>query len=245
MRVFSYISSYKFLKMPSKVLSRSLIPVRFRSTLSPEERMRYIQWCSYVVIAGSATVAAVSLTRDFMKARELSEGKYGLPSIGGDFNLIDHNGNPCKLSDFRGKWVLLYFGFCRCPDICPEQIERLVEVSDRIMLIEKPKYPLVPVFVSVDSERDTPDVLAKYVKDFSPRLTGLTGTKEEIDKVSKLYRIYYSPGPKDADGDYIVDHTIIMYLLDPKGQFSDYYGQNKSVQEIVRNIKEKMNAYKD
>ncbi|VDP48715.1 unnamed protein product [Schistosoma margrebowiei] len=60
-----------------------------------------------------------------------------MPSIGGDFNLVDHNGNPCKLADFRGKWVLLYFGFCRCPDICPEQIERLVEVSDRISKLKK------------------------------------------------------------------------------------------------------------
>ncbi|CAH8444112.1 unnamed protein product [Schistosoma intercalatum] len=233
------------IKAFSKLLSRGFISARFRSTLSPEDRMRYIHWCSFVFLAGSFTVGSVLLTRDLAKAKKISEGKYGLPSIGGDFNLVDHNGNPCKLADFRGKWVLLYFGFCRCPDICPEQIERLVEVSDRIMLIEKPKYPLVPVFMSVDSERDTPDILAKYVKEFSPHLIGLTGTKEEIDKVSKLYRIYYSTGPKDADGDYIVDHTVIMYLLDPKGQFSDYYGQVKPVQEIVQNITEKMNAYKD
>ncbi|CAH8447253.1 unnamed protein product [Schistosoma margrebowiei] len=229
----------------SKLLSRGFIPARFRSTLSSEDKMRYIQWCSFVFLAGSFTVGSVLLTKDLAKVKKISQEKYGLPSIGGDFNLVDHNGNPCKLADFRGKWVLLYFGFCRCPDICPEQIERLVEVSDRIMLIEKPKYPLVPVFMSVDSERDTPDILAKYVKEFSPRLIGLTGTKEEIDKVSKLYRIYYSAGPKDADGDYIVDHTVIMYLLDPKGQFSDYYGQVKPVQEIVQNITEKMNAYKD
>ncbi|CAI2723380.1 unnamed protein product [Schistosoma spindalis] len=243
MRVFSYCS--KFFGVSSKLLSRSFIPARFKSTLSPENRMRYIQWYSFVVLVGSFTVGSVLLTKDLAKAKKLSEGKYGLPSIGGDFNLVDHNGNPCKLADFRGKWVLLYFGFCRCPDICPEQIERLVEVSDKIMLIEKPKYPLVPVFMSVDSERDTPDILANYVKEFSPHLIGLTGTKEEIDKVSKLYRIYYSAGPKDADGDYIVDHTVIMYLLDPKGQFSDYYGQVKPVQEIVQNITEKMNAYKD
>ncbi|CAH8445211.1 unnamed protein product [Schistosoma turkestanicum] len=207
--------------------------------------MRYLQWGVFIGFTGLVTAGSVYMTRDLMKVKELSKDSYGMPSIGGDFNLIDHNGNPCTLANFRGKWVLLYFGFCRCPDICPEQIERLVEVFDRIMLVEKPKYPLVPVFMTVDSERDTPDILAKYVKEYSPHLIGLTGTKEEIDKAAKLYRIYYSAGPKDVDGDYIVDHTIVMYLLDPKGRFTEYYGQVKPVQDIVRNIVDKMNAYKD
>ncbi|CAH8445207.1 unnamed protein product [Schistosoma turkestanicum] len=227
------------------VLYRNFIPVRSRSTLNSEDKMRYLQWGVFIGFTGLVTAGSVYMTRDLMKVKELSKDSYGMPSIGGDFNLIDHNGNPCTLANFRGKWVLLYFGFCRCPDICPEQIERLVEVFDRIMLVEKPKYPLVPVFMTVDSERDTPDILAKYVKEYSPHLIGLTGTKEEIDKAAKLYRIYYSAGPKDVDGDYIVDHTIVMYLLDPKGRFTEYYGQVKPVQDIVRNIVDKMNAYKD
>ncbi|VDP68464.1 unnamed protein product [Echinostoma caproni] len=173
----------------------------------------------------------------------------GRPSIGGNFSLIDHNGKPCTLEDFKGKWVLLYFGFCRCPDICPEQLEKVVEVSDRIgkltlfechSLLNKTKHQLVPVFVTVDAERDTPQVVSEYIHEFSPNLVGLTGTKEQIDKVAKLYRIYYSAGPKDVEGDYIVDHTVVMYLMDPNGQFSDYYGQNKTAAEMTRNILSKM-----
>ncbi|KAK4472413.1 hypothetical protein MN116_003669 [Schistosoma mekongi] len=235
----------KFLSVSSKISLRSFLPIRNMSIFISEDKIRYLQWGVFFGFTGIITGCAVYMTRDLKKAKEVSKQQYGHPSIGGDFNLIDHNGKPCTLADFRGKWVLLYFGFCRCPDICPEQLERLVEVTDRIMLIEKPKYPLVPVFMTVDSERDTPEVLSQYIKEFSPHLIGLTGTKEEIDKAAKLYRIYYSASPKDADGDYIVDHTVVMYLLDPKGQFCDYYGQVKPVQEIVRNIVDKMDAYRD
>ncbi|CAH8480170.1 unnamed protein product [Heterobilharzia americana] len=208
------------------------------------QKIRLAQWGVFIGFTGLVAGGAIYMSNDLKKA-ESSNKSFGRPKIGGDFNLIDHHGKPCTLADFCGKWVLLYFGFCRCPDICPEQIERLVEVCDRIMLTKKSKYPLVPVFMTVDSERDTPDVVDKYIKEFSPNLVGLTGSKEEIDKAAKAFRIYYSAGPKDADGDYIVDHTVVMYLLDPKGQFSDYYGQIKPVQEIARSIVDKMDAYKD
>nr|CAH8827826.1 unnamed protein product [Trichobilharzia regenti] len=235
--------SMRCLGISKTLISQYHIPYRHMSTRR-SDRLRYIQWSVFVGFTGLVAGGAIYMSRDLKKASEKNIS-FGRPQIGGDFNLIDHNGKACTLSDFRGKWILLYFGFCRCPDICPEQIERLVEVCDRIMLIEKPKYPLVPVFMTIDSERDTPEVVNNYIKEFSPNLVGLTGTKEEIDKAAKLYRIYYSAGPKDADGDYIVDHTVVMYLLDPKGKFSDYYGQVKPVQEIVRSIVDKMNAYKD
>ncbi|KAH8853787.1 Protein SCO1 like, mitochondrial, partial [Schistosoma japonicum] len=151
-------------KTSSKVSPRSSLPIRNMSIFNSEDKIRYLQWGVFIGLTGVVAGSAVYMTRDLKKAKEVSKQSFGRPSIGGDFNLIDHNGKPCTLADFRGKWVLLYFGFCRCPDICPEQLERLVEVSDRIMLIEKPKYPLVPVFMTVDSERDTPEVLSQYIK---------------------------------------------------------------------------------
>ncbi|XP_069808349.1 protein SCO1 homolog, mitochondrial isoform X2 [Dendropsophus ebraccatus] len=159
----------------------------------------------------------------------------GKPLLGGPFSLIDHNGLPKTDQHFLGQWVLLYFGFTHCPDICPEEIEKMIQVVEQIgALKEVPD--LVPVFITVDPERDDKDAVAKYIKEFSPKLVGLTGTSKQIEEVAKAYRVYFSPGPKDDDSDYIVDHTIVMYLVGPDGSFVDYYGQNKTSSEITASI---------
>ncbi|XP_004857601.1 protein SCO1 homolog, mitochondrial isoform X2 [Heterocephalus glaber] len=117
--------------------------------------------------------------------------------------------------------------------------------TDKDYLDSIPSLPdLTPLFITIDPERDTKETIANYVKEFSPKLIGLTGTKEEIDQVARAYRVYYSPGPKDEDEDYIVDHTIIMYLIGPDGEFLDYFGQNKKNAEIAGSIAAHMRAHK-
>ncbi|XP_043570382.1 protein SCO1 homolog, mitochondrial-like [Chiloscyllium plagiosum] len=174
------------------------------------------------------------------KERTRSIGK---AALGGPFTLIDHTGQLKTDKDYLGQWVLIYFGFTHCPDICPEELEKMVTVVDEIDKI--PTLPnLTPLLITIDPDRDNVEAMARYVQEFSPKLIGLTGSQGQIDQVSRAYRVYYSQGPKDEDNDYIVDHTIIMYLVGPSGEFVEYYGQNKTSSEIASSIASHMRSIK-
>lgn len=199
-----------------------------------------ITWKSFAVTLGAAGVLLLGMLY-VKKEKEIAIDRerkraLGKAAIGGSFDLIDHNGKPCSSKDFLGQWVLLYFGFTHCPDICPDELEKMVSVVDAID--NDPDMPNVkPVFVTVDPERDDVQSVAAYVKEFSPKLIGLTGSKDQVNQATRAFRVYYSAGPRDDENDYIVDHTIIMYLLNPEGDFTDYYGQTKNVEQIINSIK--------
>ncbi|XP_056311028.1 protein SCO2 homolog, mitochondrial [Danio aesculapii] len=160
----------------------------------------------------------------------------------GDFNLLDHTGQRRTKRDFLGHWVLLYFGFTHCPDICPDELEKLTSVVH--ILDKDPSLPSVqPLFITVDPERDDVSAMARYVKDFHPRLVGLTGSAEEVKQAGRDFRVYASNGPKDEDGDYIVDHSIVIYLVNPDGLFIDYYNRMKNDTQIAESIRNHMKTF--
>ncbi|KAM9292494.1 protein SCO2 homolog, mitochondrial [Morus bassanus] len=160
----------------------------------------------------------------------------------GDFQLLDQFGQRRRKADFRGQWVLLYFGFTHCPDVCPEELAKLCRT---VTLLEREPGlpPLQPLFITVDPERDDVAAVGRYVRDFHPRLLGLTGSPEEVQAASRAYRVYASAGPKDEDGDYIVDHTVLIYLLGPDGLFLDYYGRSKTDAQIAQSVRRHMETY--
>lgn len=165
----------------------------------------------------------------------------GKPAIGGPWSLVDLQGNLVTDVSFRGKWLLLYFGFARCPDICPSEMLKLARVIDQL----KETHPqlaskIVPVFVSVDPARDSLDALKAYAKDFHPDYIFLTGSPVQVQQMAKKYRVYVSKADETEDGDYLVDHSIVVYFHDDNGELSDCFTQSMRPKDITEKIVERM-----
>lgn len=139
------------------------------------------------------------------------------PSVGGPFRLVDGSGRPVSSGDFSGKYLLIYFGYTYCPDVCPTT---LTEISDAMDRLGSAAERIQPIFITVDPERDTPEVMKRYIANFSPGLIGLTGTPEQIAQVARAYRVYYAVHKTGSNpGDYTMDHSSIIYLMAPGGAF--------------------------
>jgi len=192
------------------------------------------------VAAGLAIGAVVALAV-FPEARQaflpgpLSTTS-GKALVGGPFALTDDSGKRVTDKDYRGRYMLVFFGFTSCPDICPAglqliaaALENLGAKADRI----------TPLFISVDPERDTPEKLAEYVKNFSPRIVGLTGTPDEIAAVAKAYKVYYKKVPNEAvPGDYSMDHTSIIYVMNPDGEFVTHFSPATTLEDVTAKLNE-------
>lgn len=140
-------------------------------------------------------------------------------SIGGEFELIGTDGETVRWADFQGQYRIVYFGFTFCPDICPTDTQRF---SQGLLQFERSAPELgakiQPIFVSVDPERDTPEVVAEFIANFHPRLIGLTGSPEQVKAAADTFRVFYSRGETTPGGGYLVDHSAIVYLFGPDGE---------------------------
>ncbi|HZD28411.1 MAG TPA: SCO family protein [Xanthobacteraceae bacterium] len=138
-----------------------------------------------------------------------------IASIGGPFKLVDQNGQAVTDQDLKGRPFLVFFGFTHCPDVCPTT---LFEVSEILRALGPDADRARALFITVDPERDTPAAMKDYLSSFDPHLSGLTGDPAEIAAVAKAYRVYFKKVPLD-EGNYTMDHTAIVYLMDKTGRF--------------------------
>ena len=154
-------------------------------------------------------------------------------AIGGPFRLVDQEGKTVTDADLKGKWSLIYFGYTHCPDACPTALNDISIALDEL----GPKRAEVrPVFITVDPERDTSQVLKSYVTAFDAPILALTGTPEEIAQAAKGYRVYYAKHP-EADGDYSMDHSSVIYVMDPEGRFTATFTPESSPEDIAARLK--------
>jgi protein SCO1 len=165
----------------------------------------------------------------------------GKPAIGGPWSLVDLDGNLVTNKSFEGKWLLLYFGFARCPDICPSEMMKVGQVMDALKK-ERPELHknVVPLFVSVDPARDSLSALKAYAKDFHPDYIFLTGSPDQVQQMAKKYRVYVSKADESIDGDYLLDHSIVIYFHDPTGDLEDCFTQSMRPSDVVEKIIERM-----
>ena len=163
--------------------------------------------------------------------------------VGGPFELVDHTGKPRTERDFRGKLMLVYFGFTFCPDICPTDLQAIGQTLDKLGAEASSVQPL---FITVDPERDTAQHLAEYVPMFHPRLIGLTGSAEAIRKAADAYKVYYAKvdppkeNGKDDGGYYTVDHTAYIYLMDRDGNYLGFFPPGTSADRMVEIIRPRL-----
>lgn len=153
--------------------------------------------------------------------------------IGGAFTLTDHNGNAVTEKLFEGKYKLIYFGFTFCPAICPTELQKITKT---LKTLGPEGENILPVFITVDPERDTVEVMKNYVSLFHPRLIGLTGTPEQIEQAKKAYKIYAAKAQDPDNNDYTMDHSSFIYFIEPEGDLLGIYRTEDTADMMAADI---------
>jgi protein SCO1/2 len=182
-----------------------------------------------LVILGTGAFLAVAL-RDNPRG---AAGTMLASAIGGPFQLVDQNGKTVTDADLKGKWTLIYFGYTHCPDACPTALN---DISIALSELGPKRDAVRPVFITVDPERDTPESLKAYVTSFDAPILALTGTAEQVAKAAKGYRVYYAKHP-EAGGDYSMDHSSVIYVMDPEGRFTASFTHESAPEQISERLK--------
>jgi len=195
-------------------------------------RTRLIAFVIAGFLIGAIAGAAVLLVANPQGGQQVQSS--GAALIGGPFSLVGAGGKPVTDRDFRGRYMLIFFGFTHCPDICPAELQVVAQALEQ--LGDKAKN-VVPIFITLDPERDTPEAMANFVKSFGPNFVGLTGSPEAIAAAAKAYRVAYSKVEnKDSAGDYSVDHSALVYLMDPEGRYVTHFSYGLSADQMAEKL---------
>lgn len=160
-----------------------------------------------------------------------------LSKLGGAFSLVNMSGERVTEKDFAGRYMLIYFGFTFCPDICPMSLTVMANALN-ILRAEAPDKAarIAPIFVTIDPARDTPAALAEYVPNFGPEFIGLTGNPAEIAQMAGAYRVYYRKVIEDGASDYVMDHSSIYYLMGPDGRYAAHFDHRATAETLAARL---------
>src|SRR5947209_17426305 len=169
--------------------------------------------CAALLVVAAGVLLALAIRET---PRGGAAGTALASAIGGPFRLIDQNGKAVSDADLKGKWQLVFFGYTHCPDACPTALNEMALALEQ--LGEK-RGEIEIVFITVDPDRDTPEVMKSYVQSFDAPIIALTGSPEAVAQAAKAYRVYYAKHPR-GDGDYDMDHSAVIYVMNPEGRFT-------------------------
>jgi protein SCO1/2 len=155
-------------------------------------------------------------------------------SVGGPFALTDHTGKRVTEADYRGRVILVFFGYTYCPDVCPATLNN---ISDALRLLGDRADEVAPLFISVDDGRDDLKRMAEYVAAFDRRVVGLVGSAEEIAAAAKAYRIYYAKREREAPNDYLMDHSAYVYVMDRDGRYVTHLRATDTPEKIAETVR--------
>ena len=178
---------------------------------------------------GEGTQMMLSPAQSSFKNTDVTGLDYGK-----DFAMPDHTGKVRTLADFKGKAVVVFFGYTQCPDVCPTTMTEMASVMQQLGPLSDKVQVL---FVTVDPERDTPEMLSKYVPSFDPRFLGLVGDKAATEKVAKEFRVFYQKVPGKEPGSYTMDHTAGSYIFDPQGRLRLFVRHGQGAEPIAHDLK--------
>lgn len=188
-------------------------------------------------IGAAAFIVAVSLAAGVaLRHAGEPQGAVSNPSAAA-YSLIDQNGHPVTEETYRGRWVLVFFGFTHCPDVCPTS---MTYAADFWESLGPDAAKLQVAFVTIDPERDTPAALKNYLVNFNPHIVGLTGTPAQIAAAAKTFSVYYAKRPLEDVNDYAMDHSTAFYLVDPKGRLLRAFALQRGADEMTADLREAM-----
>lgn len=198
-----------------------------------DQRLKRIFFTTISALCLAALIAFVMVRMETAAPRDIVADNFG-----GPFTLIDHTGRAVTEKDFARKYRLIYFGFTYCPAICPTELAKMAKTLNAL----GPDADVItPLFITVDPERDTQDVMAKYVEMYHPRLIGLTGTPEQIKQTAKEYKIYYAKVEGPAMTEYTMDHSSFIYFMDPDENLVAIFRADDDAETMVTKIRERLN----
>ena len=192
-----------------------------------------------LAILAIALVLGIGLTYRLMMMGTETQSS-GTASIGGPFELVNQNGETVTQADFNGKYMMIYFGYTFCPDVCPTELQVMGDALD--LMPKDIADEVTPVFFTVDPERDTVEAIKAYVPHFHDRMVGLTGTVAQTSAAAKAYRVYYAKsipeGEPDNTDSYLMDHSSFVYLMDRNGQFIRHFNYGTTPEDMAKGVAE-------